>query len=120
VGSGLDPCDYITQDYSQKFKNGISYSGYRSGILTETKREDEDSVQPNRGKGTDAQQPKKTKPKSEEKNQARKSTGQCHRSEDNVKLVVGQIFAGGLLPACVRETVNITKDEFEQKFYHLI
>lgn len=33
--------------------------------------------------------------------------------------MVGQIFAGGRLPACVRETVNITKDEFEQKLTEL-
>lgn len=38
---------------------------------------------------------------------------------DMVKLAVGRIFVDGQLPACVKETVNITKDEFEQKLAQL-
>lgn len=38
---------------------------------------------------------------------------------DMVKLAVGKIFVDGQLPACVKETVNITKDEFEQKLAQL-
>jgi len=87
-----------------------------AGFPAENLWADEDSRY---GRAADGQQPKKTKRKSEQKNQARKPAGQSHRSEDKVKLVVGEIFAGGRLPACVRETVNITKDEFEQKLTEL-
>ena len=117
--AGLSAGNCRAQDYSQNFDTSITCSEYISGILTETKREAQDLAQGNHGKAAHAQRPNKTKRKSEQKNQARKPAGQSHRSEDKVKLVVGQIFAGGRLPACVRETVNITKDEFEQKLTEL-
>ncbi len=48
-----------------------------------------------------------------------KPAGQPLKNADMVKLAVGKIFVDGQLPTCVKETVNITKDEFEQKLAKL-